>query len=124
MTSHNKSLILELLCDISWAGAGNLNPGLGENSTRNQHVDDVHCGVDGVEERIGEVQWRGHVVCKTRDGEELCGSFLGLPDTEKLDKEVVAETGVEHLADQEDVGGKRGLQHNRHVGGVEEADWV
>ena len=28
------------------------------------------------------------------------------------------------MADQEDIGGKRGLQHDRHVGGVEEADWV
>ena len=124
MASHNKSLILKLFRDISWAGTRNFNPCLGEDGTCNQHVDDVDSGVDGVEESIGEVQWGRHVVCKTGDSEELCGSFLGLPDTEELDKEVVAEAGVEHLADQEDVGGESGLQHDGHVGGVEEANWV
>ena len=58
-----------------------------------------------------------HVVGNTRGSEKLGGTLLGLPDTEKLDEEVVREAVVEHLADQEDVGGQSGLQHNGHVGG-------
>ena len=91
MTSHNKSLILELLGDISRAGTGNLNPGLREESAGNQHVYDVDGGVDGIKERIGKIQWRRHVVCKTGNGEELRRSFLGLPDTEYSDQKVVAK---------------------------------
>jgi len=121
---HDETLILKLLGDISWAGAGNLNPGLGEDGAGDEHVDDVDGGVNRVEEGVGEVQRWGHVVCETRDGEELRRSFLRFPDTEELDEEVLGEAGVEHLADQEDVGRKGSLQHDGHVGGVEEADWV
>lgn len=65
-----------------------------------------------------------HVVGDTGDSEKLSGTLLGLPDTEELDEEVVGETVVEHLADQEDVGGQSRLQHDGHVGGVEQADGV
>ena len=68
--------------------------------------------------------WNIHVVSDTRGGEKLSGALLGLPDTEKLDKQVVREAAVEHLADQEDVGGQSRLQHDGHVGGVEQADGV
>ena len=124
MASHDETLILELLGHISGAGAGNLNPGLGEDGTGGQHVDDVNNGVDGVNESIGEVQWGRHVVDETGGSEELSGSFLCLPDSEELDEEVLREAGGEHLGDEEDVGGQGGLQHDWHVGGVEKADWV
>lgn len=65
-----------------------------------------------------------HVVDKTRNGLHLSGSLLGLPNTDKLDKEVVTEARVEHLADEEDVGRESRLEHNGHVGSVEEADGV
>ena len=65
-----------------------------------------------------------HVVSDTGGSEELSRSLLGLPDTEKTDEEVVREAAVEHLADQEDVGGQGRLQHDGHVGGVEQADGV
>lgn len=65
-----------------------------------------------------------HVVSDTGGSEELGGSLLGLPDTEETDEEVVAEAAVEHLADQEDVGRQSGLQHDGHVGGVEQADGI
>lgn len=51
-------------------------------------------------------------------------SLTNLPDTEKLDQKVVAELGEERLAEKEDVGRKSRLEHDRHVRGVEEADWV
>jgi len=47
-----------------------------------------------------------------------------LPDTEKLDEEVVGEPGRKHLRDQEDVGGQGALEHDGHVGGVEQLDGV
>lgn len=65
-----------------------------------------------------------HVVGDTGGSEKLSRALLGLPDTEKLDEKVVGEAVVEHLADQEDVGGQSRLQHDRHVGGVEQADGV
>ena len=50
--------------------------------------------------------------------------FAYLPDTKKTDKEVVGETVGEHLRDDEHVGCERALQHDRHVGRVEELDGV
>jgi len=124
VASHYETLIFKLLGDISWAGARNLNPGLGEDGTGNKHVDNVDRGVDRVQESFGEVQRRRHVVCETRDSEKLLRSFLGLPDSKKLNQKVLGEARVEHLADQENVGGECGLQHDGHVGGVEKTDRV
>ena len=65
-----------------------------------------------------------HVVGDTRGSKKLSRALLRLPDTEKLDKEVVGEAAVQHLGDQEDVGRESRLQHDGHVGGVEQADGV
>ena len=124
VTSHNETLVLELLSDIAGAGAGNLNPGLGEQGASAEHVNDVGDGVDGVEESVLEIQRRGHVVDETGDGVELSRAILGVPNTEETDEEVVGEARVQHLADEEDVGGQSRLQHDRHVGSVEQADGV
>lgn len=124
VTSHDETLVLELLGNVTGAGAGHFNPGLGEESAGTEHVDDVGGHVDRIEESLLQVQGRRHVVDKTGNGVELRGTILGLPDTEKTDEEVLREAGVEHLGDEEDVGGKSGLQHDGHVGGVEEADGV
>jgi hypothetical protein len=55
---------------------------------------------------------------------ELGRTFTGLPDTKELDKDIVGEAGVQHLADKEDVGAQGRLEHNGHVGGVEQANGV
>lgn len=124
MTSHDKPLVLELLGYITGAGARNLNPCLGEESAGTEHVDDVDNGVDGVEESVLEVERGRHVVDETRDSVELSGAVVGIPDTKEADEKVVREARVEHLADEEDIGGQSGLQHDGHVRGVEEADGV
>lgn len=124
MTSHDQTLVLELLGNVARAGAGNLDPGLGEDGTGSEHVGDVDEGVNRVDQSILHVQWWRHVVDKTRDGGQLAGSLLGLPHTEKTDEEVLAEAGREHLGDEEDVGGQGRLQHDGHVGGVEQAHGV
>jgi hypothetical protein len=50
--------------------------------------------------------------------------FSYLPNTEQPDENVIGETAEEHLREDEDVGSQGGLQHDRHVGGVEELDGV
>lgn len=124
VASHDETLILELLGNITRAGARNLDPCLGEESTSTEHVDDVGAHVDRVEKSLLHVLGRRHVVDETGGSVELRRTILGLPDTEETDKEVLREAGVEHLADKEDVGRKSGLQHDGHVGGVEQADGV
>ena len=52
------------------------------------------------------------------------GAFTGFPHTEEFDEEIVRKARVEHLADQEDVACQGGLQHDWHVGGVEQADGI
>jgi len=80
--------------------------------------------VNRIQQSVLEVKGRRHVVDETRDGRELRRAILSLPDTEETNEEVLREARVKHLADQEDVGRKGGLQHNRHVRGVEQADRI
>jgi hypothetical protein len=144
VTGHNKTLLLELLGNIARAGTGDLDPGLGEGGACSEHVYDEESSVNGVEEGVLEVKGRGpvqellaialaadietnfnlHVVDKTGDGEHLRRALTSLPDSDHLDQKVVAEARVEHLTDEEDVGGKSRLEHDGHVGGVEETNGV
>lgn len=124
VTRHDETLVLELLGNITGSGAGNLNPGLGEEGTSDEHERDVDGGVNGIEKSLLEVQRRGHVVGNTGGGVKLGGSLTGLPNSEELDQDVLREARVQHLTDQEDVGAESGLEHDGHVGGVEEADGV
>lgn len=50
--------------------------------------------------------------------------FTNLPNTKKTNKKVAGETVEQHLGDDEYVGGQSGLEHDRHVRGVEELDGV
>lgn len=124
VAGHHKTLILELLGDIARGRARDLNPGLGEQGAGDQHECDVHSRVNGVKESLLEVEGRRHVVSDTRSSVKLGRAIAGLPDTEESDEEVVGETRVQHLADEEDVGAQSRLQHDGHVGGVEQADGV
>jgi hypothetical protein len=124
VTRHNETLVLELLSNITRSGAGNLDPGLGEEGAGNKHEGDIDSSVDGIEESLLEVQRRRHVVSDTGGGVKLGRSLTGLPNSEELDQDVLREARVQHLADKEDVGAESGLEHDGHVGGVEEADGV
>lgn len=144
VTGHNETLLLKLLGNIARAGTGDLDPGLGEGGACNEHVCDEEGSVDGVEKGVLEVKGWGparellaialgadvhtsfdlHVVDKTGDGEHLRRALASLPDSDHLNQKVVAEARVEHLTDEEDVGGKSRLEHDGHVGGVEETDGV
>lgn len=124
VTGHDETLLLELLGNVAGAGARDLNPGFGEDGAGGEHEYDVERGVNGVHERIGEVQWGRHVVGETSDGIELRRSLLGLPNTDEADEHVLGETAVEHLRNQEDVGAEGRLEHDGHVAGIEEANGV
>lgn len=131
VTGHDETLLLELLGNIPGRRARNFNPGLGENGASDEHVGDVDDSVDlhaklsklfrsiyfsdtyRVKKGLGKVQRRGHVVGNARGGVELSRTLTRLPDSEETDEEVIAEAGVEHLRDEEDVGAQGGLEHDR-----------
>ena len=66
----------------------------------------------------------GDVIRDAGSGTELGGVVHGLPYAEEADEEVGGEAEGEHLGEHEDVGGEGGLEHDGHVGGVEELDGV
>lgn len=124
VTGHDHLLLLQLLGDVARARTGDLDPGLAEQRAGGEHERDVEGGVDGVGERGFEgVRW-AHVVRDSANSEKLRGFLQGFPNAQQLDQKVVGEAVVQHLRDDEDLGRKRGLQHDGHVGGVEELDGV
>jgi hypothetical protein len=58
VTSHNETLFLELLGNVAGRRAGDLDPGLGEDSAGNEHVDDEDGGLERVGERLGDAERR------------------------------------------------------------------
>jgi len=56
VTSHDQTLLLELLSDIAGRRAGNLDPGLGEDSASDEHVDNEDGGLQGVGEGLGDAE--------------------------------------------------------------------
>lgn len=55
---------------------------------------------------------------RTRDTE------THLPDTQQFDQKVIGESTVEHLTDQVDITSQSRLEHDRHVGCVEQFNGV
>lgn len=62
VTSHNQTLLLQLLGNITGARSRNLDPGLGEHSASGKHEQDIEGGVERIDESIGKVEWGRHVV--------------------------------------------------------------
>ena len=124
MPGHNKTLIFQLLRDIARGRTRDLDPGLAKDGTGYDDEGGVDDCVDWIKEGLGEIMGRGHVVCDSGAGIELGRALFGFPLADELDEEVVREAIPEHLRDHEDVGGESRLQHDGHIGGVEETDWV
>ena len=124
VAGHDHLVVLELLGDLPGARARDLDPGLGEESAGGEGESNVDGSVDGVAKDLLEVVRGRHVVGDTSDGVKLGAALHGLPDAKQLDKEVGGEARGKHLADDKDVGGKRRLEHDGHVGGVEKLDGV
>lgn len=59
VTGHDETLFLELLSDIARGGAGDFDPGLGEDGAGDQHVHDEEGGLERVGEGLGDAERRG-----------------------------------------------------------------
>lgn len=59
VTGHDKTLLLKLLGDIARRRARDLDPGLGEDSACNEHVDDEDSGLERVGEGLSDAEGRG-----------------------------------------------------------------
>ena len=102
---------LELLSNVTWSGARDLNPSLGEEGTGGGHEREVNNGMDRVAKSLTEAHWWRNEVGQTGRSVELrAHTFLDFPGADESDKEVVGEASVEHLRDEEEVGGQSGLQ--------------
>lgn len=124
MASHDHVLVLELLGNVAGGGARDLNPGLGQEGAGSQHEGDVDDGVDGVQEGLSDAVGRRHVVGESTGSDHLVGALVRSPGTEDADEDVFGEAVEDHLGDHEHVGGQGRLQHDRHVGGVEQLNGV
>lgn len=124
MAGHNHVLVLELLGDIAGGGARDLDPSLGQESAGSQHEGDVDDGVDGVQEGLSDAVGGRHVVGESTGGDHLVGALVRSPGSEDADEDVLGEAVEDHLGDHEHVGGQSRLQHDGHVGGVEQLDGV
>ena len=67
VAGHDEALVLELLGDVARAGAGDLDPGLGEDCAGNEHVDDEDGGLQGVGESLSDAERRGPISCQSRE---------------------------------------------------------
>lgn len=54
-----ETLLLELLSDITGRGAGDLDPGLGEDGAGDKHVGDEDGGLERVGDGLANAQGRG-----------------------------------------------------------------
>ena len=124
VTHHEHLLLLELLSDIARRGAGDLDPGLGEQGACAEHEGEVKDGVKRVRRDVPEAGGRGDVVRQASHGDELASALGLLPATKELDQEVASVAFVQQLGDEVEVGHQRGLQDDGHVRRVEELDGV
>lgn len=58
VTSHDKTLLLELLSDIAGRRSRDLDPGLGEDGASDEHVDDEDGGLERVRKRLSDAERR------------------------------------------------------------------
>jgi hypothetical protein len=63
VTGHDETLLLELLSDIARRGAGDLDPGLREDSASDEHVYDEDGGLERVGESLGDAKRRRPGLC-------------------------------------------------------------
>lgn len=124
VTLEHHVLISELLGNILGAASGDLNPSLGEQSTRGQDERDIEECVEGIRHYLAQVSWWGDVVGETANWDTVATHINVLPLSQQVDQEVGLESLVQDLREEEQVGNQGGLQDNWHVRGVEQFDWI
>lgn len=65
MSTHDHLLLLELLGNILGGRSGHIDPGLGEESARSEHEDDVDDAVDRVLEDVSERLWWREIIANS-----------------------------------------------------------
>ena len=116
-------LISELLGDISGRRSGDLDPGLGEESTRSEDKADVDQAGNGIGDNLRDGSRRRDVVSETTSGNLGTGSF-GRPLSEEVDEQVGPPTSVQQLGEEVQIRHEGGLEDDRDVGGIEQLDGV
>ena len=59
VTGHDKTLLLELLGNVTWGRTRDLDPGLGEDGAGDEHVDGEDGGLERVGKSLGDAERRG-----------------------------------------------------------------
>jgi hypothetical protein len=72
MTSHYKTLFLELLGNIAGRGARDLDPGLGEDSAGDEHVYDEDSGLEGIRKRLGDAERGRPIIVSVLNCTTMC----------------------------------------------------
>mmetsp|Transcript_16032 Transcript_16032/g.53731 ORF Transcript_16032/g.53731 Transcript_16032/m.53731 type:complete len:352 (+) Transcript_16032:252-1307(+) len=126
MSHHHHLLVPELLRHVRGRGAGNMDPGPGEQSAGSEDEDDVEDGVKGIRENVREAVGRGYVVSETADRPHLPrhGHLRLLPASEKVDEDVLRVPLVQDLRDEVQVGDQGSLEDDGDVAGVEQLDGI
>jgi hypothetical protein len=125
VTTNNETLLLQTTSNISGAGAGDIDPGLGEESASAENEGNIDETMDRISEEGRESTGRGDIVSETTSGDEL-SRVVGVlsPDTENTKDRVSGEALVDQLGDEEEVANESTLKNDGHVGGVEKLDGV
>jgi hypothetical protein len=121
---HYHLVVTQLLGNITGRRTGDFNPSLGEEGACGEDEDQVEDGVEWIVDDLGQRSRRRNVVGNSSDWDHLGGSLTLLPLSEQTNKNVGWGTVVEKLRDKVKVGNQCSLKDDRHVGSVEELDWV
>lgn len=124
VTLDDHVLLGELASNVLGGGAGDVDPGLGEESAGTENEGDVDERVQGISTNLAEGGRCGDVVGDTTDGNGL-SLVVGvlLPGAENAD-DWVGEVLVQQLREEEQVRHECCLQDNRDIGSVEQFDGV
>ena len=124
VATNNHLLLAELLGNILGRRARYFNPGLGEESTRDQDEAEIEDGMKWVIQDIGKAVGRGDIVGQATNRHRLSGAFNFLPTAEQVDQEEATKSLVQKLREEIQVGDQGSLQNDGDVRGVEQLDGV
>jgi len=124
VTFDHHVLVLELFGDVLGGGAGDVDPGLGEEGARAEDEDDVDEGVEGISADFAEGGGRRDVVRNTRHWDRLSLVVRVLLPRSQQSHHRVREVLVQQLREEEQIRHQRRLQNNRNIRRVEQLDRI
>eukprot|EP00968_Pinguiococcus_pyrenoidosus_P003040 scaffold180_cov311-Pinguiococcus_pyrenoidosus.AAC.22 len=112
----------EVLGHVAHAGAGHVDPHLGQQRTGHAHEHDVEHRPQRVVQRLLHAARRADIVRQPSHRDAVSAARRRLPATQQAHEEEARVAAVQQLADEVHVGHQRRLQDDGHVAGVEELD--